>query len=93
MKNREWLKIIGMLELILLAVIFAIFLVLLVAVIFRDDPRGGVNYVLFFLLLMLPLIIILWAMGVTAYKNHESAVVMQFLGLSLLIVIPLILLI
>lgn len=62
MLNRKWLKIIGILELMVLAVIFAIFL-------------------------------ILFAMGMTAYKEHESAVVMQFLGLALLIIIPLILLI
>lgn len=93
MQNRKWLKIIGILELMVLAVIFAICLILLVSVIFNDNPRDGLNYVIFFLVLMFPLIFILFAMGMTAYKEHESAVVMQFLGLALLIAIPLILLI
>lgn len=93
MQNRKWLKIIGILELILLAVMFAIFLLLLVAVIFNRDPRDGASYVIFFLMLAFPLMLTLFAMGFTAYRQHESAVVMQILGLGLWIGIPAIFLI
>lgn len=91
--QRKWLKIVGILELLITAILTAVFCILLIGIIVKDNQRDGINYVIFVLMVLCPIVLLGFAMGMTAYRNHESAIVMQILGIFLLIAIPFLLLI
>lgn len=93
MHKKQWLKIVGIIELLLASVIGFIFLLALLSPMRPNNHPDGSYELAMIAMFLLPIFIVLLAMGMTACRQHESAVVMQFLGLALLIVIPLILLI
>lgn len=78
--RKTGLKVLAVFEFILLAVM----LLFLLSLSFANADH--VIYVPVFL--SVPMMGILLGMGLTAYRNHQSAVLIQVLGWGLLIILP-----